>query len=176
MTSDGTSGPTSLDFWLGAWVCAWDGGHGTNRIAKEFDDHVVVERFEALEPERWSGMSVNVFDELHGWRQTWVDSTGNYWALKGRSHPEGFAFAVDEVENGRDITKRMVFSDIGADAFRWRWERSGRRTRAPPGRSSGSSTTGASEIAAGRDERQGTSTNGKEPAPVGKNVLSAART
>lgn len=124
MTSDGTSGPTSLDFWLGAWVCAWDGGHGTNRIAKEFDDQVVVERFEALEPERWSGMSVNVFDELHGWRQTWVDSTGNYWALTGRSHPEGFAFAVDEVENGRDITKRMVFSDIGADAFRWRWERS----------------------------------------------------
>jgi hypothetical protein len=53
-----------------------------------------------------------------------VDSTGNYWALQGRSHPEGFAFAVGEVENGRRITKRMVFSDIGPDSFRWRWERS----------------------------------------------------
>ena len=124
MASDGTSGPTSLDFWIGEWVCAWDGGHGTNRITKEFDNFVIVERFESLEPERWSGMSVNVFDELHGWRQTWVDSAGNYWALQGRSHPEGFAFAVDEVENGREITKRMVFSHIQAGSFRWRWERS----------------------------------------------------
>lgn len=119
-----SDGPTSLDFWLGEWSCTWDGGVGRNSITRELGDAVVTERFESLEPERWSGMSVNVFDELHGWRQTWVDSTGNYWALQGRSHPEGFAFAVDEVENGRDITKRMVFSDIQADAFRWRWERS----------------------------------------------------
>jgi hypothetical protein len=124
MPSDGSSGPSSLDFWLGEWSCAWDGGGGRNSITRELGDAVVVERFDALEPERWSGMSLNVFDELHGWRQTWVDSTGNYWALQGRSHPEGFTFAVDEVENGRDITKRMVFSDIQADAFRWRWERS----------------------------------------------------
>jgi hypothetical protein len=124
MPSDGPAGPTSLDFWLGEWVCTWDGGRGTNRISMELDDHVVIERFECLEPERWSGMSLNVFDELHGWRQTWVDSTGNYWALQGRSHPEGFSFAVDEVEKGRSITKRMVFFDIGTRSFRWRWERS----------------------------------------------------
>ncbi len=124
MAFEGTSGPTSLDFWLGEWAGSWEGGGGRNRITKEFDDRVVVERFESLEPERWWGMSVNVFEELHGWRQTWVDSTGNYWALQGRSHPEGFAFAVDEVENDTRITKRMVFSDIQADAFRWRWERS----------------------------------------------------
>ena len=108
MTSDGSSGPTSsgisgLDFWLGEWTCTWDGGGGRNSITRELGGAVVVERFESLEPERWSGMSLNVFDELHGWRQTWVDSTGNYWALQGRSHPEGFAFAVDEVENGRNV-------------------------------------------------------------------------
>jgi hypothetical protein len=129
MPSDGSSSPTSpgssgLDFWLGEWTCTWDGGDGRNSIRRELGGAVLVERFESLEPERWSGMSVNVFDELHGWRQTWVDSTGNYWALQGRSQTEGFAFAVDEVENGRAITKRMVFSDIQADAFRWRWERS----------------------------------------------------
>jgi hypothetical protein len=118
------STPSSLDFWLGDWSCTWEAGEGRNRVTKEMDGRVVVERFESLEPERWSGMSMSVFDELHGWRQTWVDSTGNYWALQGRSHPEGFAFAVDEVENGRDITKRMVFSDIEADRFDWRWERS----------------------------------------------------
>ena len=36
-------------------------------------------------------------DERHGWRQTWVDSTGNYWALEGDPHPEGFTFAVPEL-------------------------------------------------------------------------------
>ena len=48
---------------------------------------VVVERFESLEPEQWSGMSLSVFDEVHGWRQTWADSTGNYWALEDRPMP-----------------------------------------------------------------------------------------
>ena len=116
--------PTSLDFWVGEWTCTWEGGHGTNRITKEFDGHVVVERFESLEPERWTGFSVSVHDERQGWRQTWVDSTGNYWALRGESHPEGFAFAVGELEDGREVIKRMVFSNIEADHFDWRWERS----------------------------------------------------
>ena len=38
-------------------------------------------------PEQWSGMSLSVFDEVHGWRQTWADSTGNYWALEGSPMP-----------------------------------------------------------------------------------------
>ena len=115
---------SSLDFWVGDWTCTWDGGHGTNRITKEFDGHVVVERFASLAPERWTGMSVSVHDERLGWRQTWVDSTGNYWALHGETHPEGFAFAVGELEDGREVLKRMVFSDIERDRFAWRWERS----------------------------------------------------
>jgi hypothetical protein len=118
------SGPAALDFWLGEWTCTWEGGSGTNRITKEFDDHVVVERFACLEPERWTGFSVSVHDEGHGWRQTWVDSTGNYWALHGDAHPEGFAFSVGELEDAREVLKRMVFSDIQADRFGWRWERS----------------------------------------------------
>ena len=122
--SSANAGPDVLDFWLGDWTCTWEGGHGTNRITKEFDDHVVVERFECLEPERWTGFSVSVHDEGHGWRQTWVDSTGNYWALHGESHPEGFAFSVGELDDGREVLKRMVFSDIEADRFAWRWERS----------------------------------------------------
>lgn len=121
------SGAFALDFWVGDWTCTWDGGHGENRIAKELGDHVVVERFESFEPERWSGLSVNVHDERHGWRQTWVDSTGNYWALHGEPHPEGFSFSVDELEDGREVEKRMVFSSIEADRFAWRWERSSDR-------------------------------------------------
>ena len=118
------SDSASLDFWLGDWSCTWEGGRGRNRVTKEMDGRVVVERFESLVPERWSGMSLSVFDEVHGWRQTWVDSTGNYWAFEGSAHPDGLIFAVDEVGDGREVRKRMVFSEIEPDAFRWRWERS----------------------------------------------------
>jgi hypothetical protein len=118
------SDSTSLDFWLGDWSCTWEGGRGRNRVTKELDGQVVIERFESLAPERWSGMSLSVFDEVHGWRQTWADSTGNYWALEGSPHAEGFSFSVTETEEGERVQKRMVFSDIEPDAFRWRWERS----------------------------------------------------
>ncbi len=125
MSIDAPSGPESLDFWLGEWTCTWDGGEGRNRVTKEMDGRVVVERFESLEPERWSGMSVSVFDERQGWRQTWVDSTGNYWALLGSPQTEGFSFSVtEEEEDGSEVEKRMVFSNVEADAFDWRWERS----------------------------------------------------
>ncbi|HZB78632.1 MAG TPA: hypothetical protein VE522_02150 [Actinomycetota bacterium] len=85
---------------------------------------MVVERFESLAPDRWSGMSLSVLDERHGRRQTWVDSTGNYWAFRGSLHPEGFSFAVTEDEESRQVEKRMVFSAIEGDSFDWRWERS----------------------------------------------------
>jgi hypothetical protein len=130
MRSDATSGPDALDFWLGDWSCTWDGGHGSNRVARELDGHVVVERFECLAPERWSGISMSVLDRSLGrWRQTWVDSTGNYWALDEGRDGDDLTFEVHEIETGDDgsrveVRKRMVFSDIDEDAFRWRWERS----------------------------------------------------
>jgi hypothetical protein len=124
------SDAAALDFWLGEWTCTWDGGGGRNRITKELDGHVVVERFESLAPERWSGMSLSVFDERdRSWRQTWVDSTGNYWAFHEGRDGDRFTFQtadvdVDEVGRRREVEKRMVFFDIEADALRWRWERS----------------------------------------------------
>src|SRR5436190_775368 len=84
----------ALDFWIGTWDCTWDGGRGTNRITREFDDRVVVERFEALEPEPFRGTSLSVFDPNAGWRQTWVDSNGSYWHFTGETVDGGFAFAT----------------------------------------------------------------------------------
>lgn len=118
------SDPGALDFWLGEWICSWEGGHGRNRITRELDGRVIVERFESFEPERWSGLSVSVHHEHHGWRQTWVDSTGNSWAFDGRPLDDGFTFTTTEIEDGRSIEKRMVFSGIRPDALTWRWERS----------------------------------------------------
>ena len=125
MVHDDRSGPASLDFWLGDWLCSWEGGGGRNAVTKELDGHVIVERFEASAPEPWSGMSLSVFDQREGqWRQTWVDSTGNYWAFVGTPHAEGFSFAVTEIEDDREVEKRMVFFEIEPDSFGWRWERS----------------------------------------------------
>ncbi len=115
----------SLDFWLGAWDCAWEGGHGTNAITRELDDRVVVERFEAREPEAFRGMSLSVFDDEMGWRQTWADSNGGYWHLVASMLPDGSpSFATPERVDAERVFKRMVFFDIEPDRFSWRWESS----------------------------------------------------
>jgi hypothetical protein len=100
------------------------GGGGRNRISKELGGRVIVERFESHAPERWSGMSVSVFDDQNGWRQTWVDSAGNYWAFRGSPHDDGFSFETVDVEGDVEVSKRMVFSGIGREELDWRWERS----------------------------------------------------
>ncbi|MGZ5344926.1 MAG: hypothetical protein ACXWF5_09575 [Actinomycetota bacterium] len=115
----------ALDFWLGEWDCAWDGGSGTNTITRGLGGAVVVERFEALEPDRWSGMSVSVFDpSTEGWRQTWVDSNGSYWHFVGGLVHGDLAFATPESVDAEATFKRMVFSVVTPDGFEWRWERS----------------------------------------------------
>lgn len=49
-----------LGFWLGRWICTWDGDRGTNTVTRDFEGHVITERFEALEPEPFSGLSASV--------------------------------------------------------------------------------------------------------------------
>ncbi len=112
-----------LGFWLGRWICTWDGGHGTNTVTRDMDGHVIIERFEALEPEPFSGLSVSVQGTDGLWRQTWVDSTGSYWHFEGGPQDDGtFVFATPRPVDADQVYKRMVFSDIGADGFAWRWE------------------------------------------------------
>lgn len=115
-----------LDFWIGDWDASWDGGTGRNRITREYDGHVVVERFEAGPPEPFTGFSLSVADaEGTGWRQTWVDSTGNYWAFLGGPKPDGsFVFATPNRVDADNVWKRMIFANIEPDTFDWRWESS----------------------------------------------------
>jgi len=117
-------GPDALDFWIGGWDCTWAGGGGTNSITRELDGAVVVERFEAGAPQPFTGMSVSVHDADAGWRQTWVDSNGSYWHFVGTQHDGTITFATPGPVDADKAFKRMVFSDISADAFHWRWESS----------------------------------------------------
>lgn len=113
-----------LDFWIGTWDAAWDGGGGRNVVSRELGGRVIVERFEAGGDEPFSGMSLSVEDTATGfWRQTWADSAGSYWAFEGGPRDDGtFVFATPERVDADAVFKRMVFSDITDDTFRWRWE------------------------------------------------------
>jgi hypothetical protein len=116
----------ALGFWLGEWTCTWEGGSGTNAVKRELGDHVVIERFEALEPDRWSGLSVSVPDPDTGtWRQTWVDSNGSYWHFEGGPQDDGtFVFATPGPVDQDQRFKRKMFSAIEPDGFDWCWESS----------------------------------------------------
>jgi len=115
-----------LDFWLGTWDCTWEGGTGANSVTRELGGQVLVERFEAFAPDAFSGLSLSVPDALTGgWRQTWVDSTGSYWAFVGGRRPDGtVVFGTPDRVDIEQLYKRMVFSDIRPDGFSWRWETS----------------------------------------------------
>lgn len=123
-------GPDAFDFWLGEWDCVFDGGHAVNTVTREYGGKVIRENFVVDEPRSWTGMSVSVFDEHVGWRQTWVDESGSYWAFEGAlvdGNPSfGTPVPVDPENAAGDgaLYKRMVFTDIDPDGFGWRWESS----------------------------------------------------
>jgi len=118
---------TELDFWLGEWSATWEGGHGTNRVVRDFDGKVIHEHFHAapdtdgtgaLRGESWS-----VFSPRRAlWRQTWVDTDGSYFDLVGERVDGFFSFVRDAPEIGERGRQRMVFRDVEANRFRWTWE------------------------------------------------------
>ena len=116
---------SELDFWVGSWVARWEGGEGTNTIARELGGKVVVERFEGRPSMELTGLSVSVFDaEADLWRQTWVDDQGSYVALTGGSDGDTFVLRMSAVRDGVPVELRMVFCDIEPNRFHWVWERS----------------------------------------------------
>jgi len=117
---------SELDFWLGSWDVRWDGGSGTNDIARELGGRVVVERFEGRPSLELTGLSVSAFDaEADIWRQTWVDDQGGYFALTGGVEGEAFVLRTSAVRDDAPVELRMVFTEIEPDRFRWLWEKSG---------------------------------------------------
>lgn len=116
---------SAFSFWLGEWDCVFEGGTATNTISRDFDGHVVTERFHALTPQEWAGMSVSVYNAvLDLWRQTWVDQGGSYWHFVGSLVDGNPSFGTPGPVDADHTYKRMVFSNITPAAFDWRWESS----------------------------------------------------
>lgn len=112
-----------FDFWLGCWELRWEpDGQGVNRIVSILDDQVILERFDGRPSIPLTGMSVSVYDPAAGlWRQTWVDSDGQYLDFTGGMDDERMVLARRRAD-GR--LQRMVWSDITAETLRWSWEHS----------------------------------------------------
>jgi hypothetical protein len=119
---------TELDFWLGDWDVAWQGGHGANRLERILDGRVIHERFEESAEDGSGGLvgeSWSVFEPDRSlWRQTWVDNQGGYLDLVGERVDGWFAFARSAPERGPRARQRMVFRDVRDDTLRWTWEAS----------------------------------------------------
>jgi hypothetical protein len=116
-----------FDFWLGEWQVTWNDGRerGRNSIAREYGGNVVLERFDGRPGIDLVGMSVSVYREaVDRWFQTWVDDSGNYFALQGGIE-DGEMILLGEQSGPRGrVSLRMRFSDIEDDRFTWRWESS----------------------------------------------------
>lgn len=116
---------SAFDFWIGVWDCEFEGGHAVNTITREFEGHVLTERFAMDTPQTYNGMSVSVFHpQLHVWHQTWVDQGGAYWHFAGQLVDGNPSFATPAPVDEPSLFKRMLFSDITADSLQWRWESS----------------------------------------------------
>jgi len=116
-----------FDFWLGEWQVTWNDGRerGRNSIAREYGGNVVYERFDGRPGIDLVGMSVSVYREaVDRWFQTWVDNSGNYFALQGGME-DGEMILLGEQSGPRGrVSLRMRFSEIEDDRFTWRWESS----------------------------------------------------
>ncbi len=122
-----------FDFWLGTWDLRWTTpeGHprgGTNVITRSLGDAVILETFTdpvGSDGTGYQGMSVSTYDAADGvWRQTWVDSASSHMSFVGGWRDDRMQLQRIVVLDGAEVTQRMTWRDITADAFGWDWERS----------------------------------------------------
>jgi hypothetical protein len=116
-----------FDFWLGEWEVSWNDGQarGRNSISKDFGGHVVHERFDGRPGIDLVGTSVSVYrEDVDRWFQTWVDDSGNYFALEGGLDDGAMVLVSEGHGPRRGLRYRMRFSDIEDHRFAWSWESS----------------------------------------------------
>ncbi len=101
------------------------GSHGTNHVATDLNDCVLIEHFDGRPGTPLVGMSVSTFSQPQGqWKQTWVDNQGGYLDFSGGWHEDRMILQRQATREGVTFLQRMVWSDIEPDRLQWRWERS----------------------------------------------------
>ena len=117
-----------FDFWLGTWDVRWGANgqeRGRNVVTRSFGGRVIQEDFDGRPGIELVGMSMTVFDEHRElWRQTWVDDSGNYFALEGNFVDDEMVLLCDRHNGPVDTVYRMRWFDIGRTSLTWVWERS----------------------------------------------------
>lgn len=117
-----------FDFWLGTWEVRWGANgqeRGRNVVTRSFGGRVIQEDFDGRPGTELVGMSMTVFDEHRElWRQTWVDDSGNYFALEGNFVDDEMVLLCDRHNGPPDTVYRMRWFDIGRTSLTWVWERS----------------------------------------------------
>jgi hypothetical protein len=114
-----------LDFWVGNWVVTdttpgAKNPPGTNTISRIYGGKVIHENFKMG---TFEGQSWSAFDPKNKiWRQTWVDNSGGYIAMKILR--VGKDLAIQTIPNPKAPlnASRMVFYDVTKESFNWRWE------------------------------------------------------
>ena len=119
-----------LDFWVGNWDAEFalpggKTGHAVNRITRdEYGDCVIAEHFEQADI-GYIGGSFSLYDSSRKkWAQTWVDNQGAYIGLTGgpvQGQPYSFEL-VAEPKGPKQPLARMIWQDVKADSFTWRWQ------------------------------------------------------
>ena len=139
-------GPDALDFWLGRWLglVVRRRPAGRTRSGGSSRNGSIEESFEGRDAESvLLGRSLSVRDEADGrWRQTWVDSTGDYLDFIGVDVDGRIAFQRKTIVGGVPVTQRMVWLDVEAGFAPMAVATLG-RTAAQRGTSPGRSTTAA---------------------------------
>ena len=120
-----------FDFWLGTWDLEWTDAQGkkqrgTNTIIKILGGCVIEENFSTVGADPYVGRSHSVYAAKEGvWKQTWVDSGGDYLDFTGRFEGGNMILRREKNEtDGKKILQRMIFSNIQKDSILWDWESS----------------------------------------------------
>jgi hypothetical protein len=117
-----------FDFWVGEWDCIWtdelEWHAGTNSVYLDLGGTVVVENFDGRPSLEFQGMSFSVYDRTaQCWRQTWVDSEGNYRDFAGSFENGVMELRRTGEVDGTPAVFRMRWENIEPDSLDWSYQR-----------------------------------------------------